>query len=64
VFGPSTTQVDPDVPYRESRQASHWHHTEDPEPLRLLFCKLLIWSLIFSSINFSFSLSRIVIFID
>jgi len=34
VFGPSTTQVDPDIPYRKSRQTSHWHHTEDPEPLQ------------------------------
>ena len=31
VFGPSTTQVDPDIPYRESRQTTNWHHTEDPE---------------------------------
>ena len=34
VFGPSTTQVDPDLPDRESRQTSRqdtvWHHTPDP----------------------------------
>jgi len=30
VFGPSTTQVDPDLPDRESRQTTNWHHTEDP----------------------------------
>ena len=30
VFGPSTTQVDPDLPDRESRQTINWHHTEDP----------------------------------
>jgi len=30
VFGPSTTQVDPD---RESRQTTNWHHTEDPGSL-------------------------------
>jgi len=34
VFGPSTTQVDPDIPYRESRQTSHWHYTDSPEPLQ------------------------------
>jgi len=33
VFGPSTTQVDPDIPYREGRQTSHWHHTEDSSTL-------------------------------
>ena len=26
VFGPSTTQVDPDLPDRESRQTTNWHH--------------------------------------
>ena len=31
VFGPSTTQVDPDIPYKESRQTTHQPHTEDPE---------------------------------
>jgi len=30
VFGPSTTQVDPDLPDRESRQTTNWHHTEHP----------------------------------
>ena len=30
VFGPSTTQVDPDIPCKESRQTTNWHHTEDP----------------------------------
>jgi len=29
VFGPSTTQVDPDIPYRESRQTTHQPHTDD-----------------------------------
>jgi len=30
VFGPSTTQVDPDLPDRESRQTTNWHHKQDP----------------------------------
>ena len=34
VFGPSTTQVDLNIPFRESRQTTHWHHTEDPEPFQ------------------------------
>jgi len=29
VFGPSTTQVDPDSPDRGSRQTTNWLHTED-----------------------------------
>ena len=33
VFGPSTTQVDPDLPDRESRQTTDWHHTQDPGSL-------------------------------
>jgi len=33
VFGPSTTQVDPDLPDRESRQTTNWHHTQDPGSL-------------------------------
>ena len=34
VFGPSTTQVDPDSPDRGSRQTTNWHHTaQDPGPL-------------------------------
>jgi len=37
VFGPSTTQVDPDLPDRESRQTSrqttNWQHTQDPGSL-------------------------------
>ena len=33
VFGPSTTQVYPDLSYRESRQTTHRSHTENPEPL-------------------------------
>jgi len=32
VFGPSTTQVDPDIPYRKSRQTSHQPHTQDLNP--------------------------------
>ena len=44
VFGPSTTQVDPDLPDRESRQTTNWHHTQDPgslhlSPLSLLYFK-------------------------
>ena len=35
VFGPSTTQVDPDIPYRKSRQTTNWHHTEDPSTLHI-----------------------------
>jgi len=34
VFGLSTTQVDPDLPDREGRQTTNWHHTEDPGPLQ------------------------------
>ena len=30
VFGPATTQVDPDLPDRESRQTTNWHHKQDP----------------------------------
>jgi len=36
VFGPSTTQVDPDIPYRESRQTTNWHHTEDTSTFHML----------------------------
>jgi len=36
VFGPSTTQVDPDIPYRESRQTTHQPQTEDPEHFQKL----------------------------
>jgi len=35
VFGPATTQVDPDLPDRESRQTTNWHHTDDPGSLHL-----------------------------
>jgi len=35
VFGPSTTQVDPDLPDRESRQTTNWHHTEEDHPRSL-----------------------------
>jgi len=37
VFGPSTTQVDPDLPDRESRQTTNWHHTEHPSSSFQLF---------------------------
>ena len=30
VFGPSTTQVEPDLPDTGSRQTSIWHHSEHP----------------------------------
>ena len=30
VFGPSTTQVDPDLPDIGSRQTAIWHHSEHP----------------------------------
>jgi len=33
VFRPSTTQVDPNLLDRESRQTTNWHHTEDPGSL-------------------------------
>jgi len=33
VFGPSTTQVDPNLSVRESSQTTNWHHTEDPGSL-------------------------------
>jgi len=33
VFGPSTTQVGSENPTRESRQTSHWYHTEDTSTL-------------------------------
>ena len=44
VFGPSTTQVDPDVPGRESRQTSH--QTQDSGPLhknRIRNLYKLVW---------------------
>jgi len=37
VFGPSTTQVDPDLPDRESRQTTNWHHTEHPSSFQWYF---------------------------
>jgi len=37
VFGPSTTQVDPDLPDRESRQTTNWHHTDDSSSFHKYF---------------------------
>ena len=42
VFGPSTTQVDPDLPDRESRQTTNWHHTEHPSSFYKQASKLLL----------------------
>jgi len=35
VFGPSTTQVDPDLPDSGSRQTTDWQQPEDPGLLHL-----------------------------
>jgi len=45
VFGPSTTQVDPDLPDRESRQTTNWHHTEHPSSFQKIswFEKFEFW---------------------
>ena len=36
VSGPSTTQVDPDIPYRESRQTTNWHHAQHPSSFQYI----------------------------
>jgi len=46
VFGPSTTQVDPDIPYRESRQTTHQPHLEDPERFQIKLWLLLLTTLL------------------
>ena len=37
VFGPSTTQVDPNLSVGESSQTTNWHHTEDSGPLHMYY---------------------------